>query len=220
MGLTIDHFVWAAPDLDYGNSLIADMFGIAPMQGGSHPGIGTRNSLLSLGPQVYLEVIAPDLGILAPNSPGDRLRQLKTPGLMTWVSRSAQLGQLAQLAQNSSVDLTPLGPIKTQRETTAGELLAWELLFISQHQFGGLMPFFIDWQDTAHPSVSAPSGGQFKDMRLHSPDAEILNEALAVLDIDIAVQQADEAAIEVEIATANGVIILTSTPETLRASLV
>lgn len=220
MGLKIDHFVWGTPDLEYGNGLIEKLFGVRPMQGGSHPGPGTRNSLVSLGPQIYLEVIAPDVGTISPNSPGDRLKQLKTPGLMTWVSRSAHLKDLAQLAQNSTSEFTLLGPIKTQRETTTNEMLTWELLFVIQHQFGGLMPFFIDWQNTVHPSLSSPSAGQFKEMRLRSPDAVLLNEALNVFDIDLRAQHANEAAIEVEIVSSTGNVVLASTPETLQLTLV
>ena len=220
MGLSIDHFVWAASDLDHGNAIIEKIFGVQPMQGGSHPGLGTRNSLVSLGPKTYLEVIAPDLGSISPNSPGDRLRQLKAPGLMTWVYRSDGLNKLAQLTQDSLSVLTPIGPIKTQRETADGEMLAWELLFVTQHEFGGLMPFFIDWQDTAHPSLSAPYGGQCKEVRLRSPDAALLNPALNVFDVDVPVTLASEAAIEVEITTSTGNIVLTSTAETLQLALI
>jgi len=220
VGSSIDHFVWAAPDLDSGNAAIEELFGVRPMLGGSHPGLGTRNSLIALGSQIYLEIMAPDEGILPSGSPGEKLSQLKAPGLMTWVNRSAGLTDLAKLTQRSVPKLVPVGRFKTQRETATEELLTWELLFVTQHEFGGLMPFFIDWQNTAHPSLSAPSGGQLKELLLRSPDAELLNLALDVLDVDQMVRSAEESAIEIEVVTSNGNIVLASTPETLQLQFI
>ena len=220
MNLAIDHFVWGAPDLDYGNTVIEEAFGVSPMFGGSHPGIGTRNALLSLGSQTYLEIIAPDKGKLPVNSLGEKLKQLTSPGLMTWVNRCDQLPNLAKSAANSTSNLTPVGPVKTQRETAEKQLLEWELLFIVQHQYGGLLPFFIDWKRSPHPSLSAPSGGEFQEVRLCSPHAALLNQALNELDVSTHATQANQAAIEVDITALNGNITLASTAETLQLSFI
>ena len=79
----IDHFVWGTSDLAEGCAYIEDLFGVAPKPGGTHPGLGTCNALLSLGADQYLEIMAPQDP--PPESGGARLAALPEPGLVTWV---------------------------------------------------------------------------------------------------------------------------------------
>jgi hypothetical protein len=50
----IDHLMWAVPDLVAGVDRLESLTGVRAASGGAHPGMGTANALLGLGPGVYL----------------------------------------------------------------------------------------------------------------------------------------------------------------------
>lgn len=217
MRYQIDHFVWGAPDLALGCEQMADLLGCMPLPGGKHPGMGTQNALLSLGDSVYLEIIAPSDDPGPEGSLGHRIGALSTPGLITWVLRTHALVEVAELSNAFYQDLTTLGPMASQRKTPAGETLSWELLFLGGHGFGGLLPFFIDWQDTPHPSRSTPVAAQFAQLDIASPNAAPLNQAFETLEIEQRVRSADNASLTLELQTGDRTVILNSTDQSLKS---
>src|SRR4029453_5954612 len=82
----VDHLVYVTPDLTLGVETAERLFGVRASPGGQHPGEGTRNALIALGPTSYFEIIGPDPGQPTP-ARGRRfgIDEIKAPRLTTWV---------------------------------------------------------------------------------------------------------------------------------------
>jgi len=163
--LSVDHFLIACADLAEGCAYLESLFGCCPQVGGAHPGMGTRNALLALENNVYIEVIAPD-----PQQPGNMpfrnyLYDVSQPSLMWWSIRCENLDALQALAQQCGVEACMRQP--GSRTTPDGQELEWDLLLADQPQLGALMPFYIHWrQMELHPSRAAPLAGELLEVEL------------------------------------------------------
>src|SRR5262245_41211633 len=102
----VDHIVYATPDLQRGIDTAEKLFGVRATPGGQHPGQGTRNALIALGPATYLEIIGPDPEQPRPER-GRRFRidEIKTPVLTTWVAKGSGLDAFASRAAAQGVNL-------------------------------------------------------------------------------------------------------------------
>ena len=210
MSIVLDHLMWGAPSLDEGIEEAVRLFGVAPASGGVHPGLGTRNALLSLGGRVYLEVIAPDPAQELAGTFGGQLASLEACGLITWAAGSDDLEGLAGRA--AGLELAARGPVATERRTPDGTLLRWELLFLGGHRYPGLVPFFIDWLGTPHPATTNPAGGEFRNLEIRTPDAAGLNELFTGLGMDMRATPGESVEIAAVIDTPAGEVRLTKAP--------
>lgn len=179
MSLRFDHVAQAVPDLSLACEAFADETGVRPSPGGPHPNLGTRNALVTLAasereggrgtevgpPPPYLELIGPDPDQATEANLGGHLAALPTPRLFTWAIASADLEAVAARLEASGVDVTP--PLPTTRRQPTGALLRWTMLGVPGR--GGAWPFFIDWQDTAHPSETAPRVGALERFAVRLP---------------------------------------------------
>lgn len=149
----LDHILLGCSDLEKGIAHLEALSGFRAVPGGSHPGRGTRNALLKLGPHSYLEIIAPD-----PQQESlawfPQLATLSEPQLVAYAVRHPDLQAHAAVLREKGI--VCLGPTPGSRARPDGKLLRWKTLTY-QDDRGGLLPFFIEWDEhSPHPSSDAP----------------------------------------------------------------
>ena len=112
-----------------------------------------------------------------------------------------------------AADPRPL-PLRTLAQGAAasadGGWLAWRVLGLAGHPYGGLVPFFIDWGESRHPARSAPRGGTLTGVELVHPQAERLQGFLDGLGLAVPVSRGDRPALRAGIDGARGKVILSS----------
>jgi hypothetical protein len=196
----IDHLVYATPDLDTTVRAIADATGVHPSVGGQHPGLGTRNALLALGPRVYLEIVGPDPEQPPPDAPRwFGIDTLEAPRLVTWCAAASDLTALHARAHAAGV---PLGAVRDGgRVRPDGVRLAWQVTSPFTVLEEGLVPFFIDWLDSPHPAATAASGLSLVEFTVEHPQPERLRAQYASLALAVPVHAAERRAL---VATLHG----------------
>lgn len=201
MPAILDHVLWGAPDLEHGVDEIARIFGVKPAYGGEHPGLGTRNALLSAGEGLYFEVIAPDPAQPLDNTLGGYLAALPRPELFTYAVRRDGLEETALATERLGLDSS--GVVNKQRTTPDGTVISWDMLVMSS-DYGGALPFVIDWQGSQHPGEVTPKGCRIRSFRVAHPRADELRQIYRDLDIDIEVARSPEPRLIVQLDTPNG----------------
>ena len=182
----VDHIVYATPDLRLGIDTAEKLFGVRATPGGQHPGLGTRNALIAVGPASYLEIIGPDPD--QPKPAGGRrfgIDDLKAPHLLTWVAKGTSLEKFAANAKAHGVDLGAVVP--GTRKRPDGLVLSWTYTDPRVVLADRLVPYFIDWGSSPHPSATAAKGVTLVSLRAEHPDAARVQSMLKRLGLGLAV---------------------------------
>jgi len=190
----VDHLVYACPELGPAIERIAALTGVRAAYGGQHPGLGTHNALLSLGPRTYLEIIAPDPSQPRPAGPRPfGLDDLSAGALRAWAAAPDDLDVTLQRSRAAGFGYGPV--VARRRRTAEGHDLAWRMTESSSLADDGVVPFLIDWADSPHPAESAPGGVTLAEFRLSSSDPGRLSARLRILGLDLRVEAADRPAL-------------------------
>jgi hypothetical protein len=163
----------ATPDLDVGRDYAETLFGTRPVIGGSHPGQGSRNALLGLEDDTYIEIIAPD-----PAQPSDLplarfLAALEAPAFAWWCARCDELEGLRDHLRAAGLDAGSIEP--WSRQVPDAPPLCWRLLMPDERRLGAALPFFISWDDMdRHPARHLPLVGRLSKLSVEHPQAAML----------------------------------------------
>jgi hypothetical protein len=187
----LDHILLGANDLDQGIRWIEERSGVRAVFGGAHPGRGTCNALLSLGPRRYLEIIAPDpqqASSTAGNDMVDRLHAIHEPRLIGWAVHTDDLSALMQRATAAGIAIENVRD--GSRVRPDGKTLLWRSVAL-KNDFGGMLPFFIEWNPgSIHPSQDAPSGCTLQHFFIESPAREDVRSVAAKLGLELEIRPA------------------------------
>jgi len=184
----VDHLVYAGPDLDRAVERLAGSLGVRATPGGAHPGRGTRNALVALGPTSYLEIIGPDPDQPAPDRPRSfGIDGLSAARLVTWAANATDLERRVAAARVAGVPIGEVTPGRRRRPD--GVELAWRSTHLASPVAEGIVPFLIDWGDTPHPARDAAPGLMLVGLRAEHPDPEPVRRLLAALGLALPVER-------------------------------
>lgn len=203
----LDHLLYATPDLDATVDDLVRRCGVRPAPGGSHPGRGTRNALLSLGPDSYLEILGPDPAQPPPARPRWMgIDGLPLARLATWVARSDDLAHDVERALLAGEDL---GAITAgARRRADGVELRWRMAGPDAARMDGVIPFLIDWGESPHPGAASPPGCRLLEFRGEHPDAARARVVIEALGLELEMREGATPRLVARLATPNGEVVL------------
>lgn len=209
----LDHIVIAAASLEQGEEFISAKLGVQPSPGGSHSNQGTHNSLLRLGKNQYLEIIAINPEGKKPDHPrwfnlDNPLLQKQIenqPRIITWVARTDNMEKaLSQATYNPG----------TPRSASRGSL-HWTFTFSEDGMLiqNGLLPHLIKWNTTDHPSSKLPESDiKLSKITAFHPSPSMIREHLKSLGLqnvlDLKISSEYEIGLEVTFNCPNGEVTL------------
>jgi hypothetical protein len=163
------------------------------------------NALIALGPHSYLEVLGPDPDQHGGLPPVFGVGKLSKPHLVAWAVKSNDLAGQVKEAQNHGIALGEVVP--ASRVDSNGVVLTWSLTNPYIVIADGIVPFFIDWGNSPHPSATAAKGVTMTGLRAEHPQASQTEQLLKALDLDVDVQEGPTALI-LTLYTPNGEVEL------------
>ena len=193
----IDHLILAINDLPAGMARFEKLTGVKPVGGGRHPHLGTHNALIALGPQLYLEILAPHPEMALIDALG-WLRDVDDLEPMGWAASTTDMKGLIETLHSHGYETSEGSP--GSRARPDGATLSWTTMGLTAPDIPGA-PFFIEWGPTSmHPATTSPAGCTLDALGLTVSDPKRLSRLLDLLQLDVAVKPGGESRTSITIA--------------------
>ena len=170
-GMRVDHVSYAAEHdgLQATAERLSKLIGVDPVDGGIHPRFGTRNVILPLAHDRYVEVVevldhpASDK---APFGQAVRARSENGGGWLGWVVAVDDITPVEERIGRQSVE--------GNRHRPDGVELKWRQLGVKGLISDPQLPFFVQWEDRAlHPSVGAHTEVTIEGLQIAGDPARV-----------------------------------------------
>ena len=170
-GMRVDHVSYAAEHdgLQATAERLSKLIGVDPVDGGIHPRFGTRNVILPLAHDRYVEVVevldhpASDK---APFGQAVRARSENGGGWLGWVVAVDDIKPVEERIGRQSVE--------GNRHRPDGVELKWRQLGVKGLISDPQLPFFVQWEDRSlHPSVGAHTEVTIEGLQIAGDPARV-----------------------------------------------
>jgi Glyoxalase-like domain len=202
----LDHLLWEEFRLREGEERFTELTGVTPVFGGTHPGQGTHNSLISLGHGKYLELIALDPEQATTVDLSTQAPANFTPRLFAFAVRTYDLNLVKSLIKEAGLEVS--GIYDVSRQLPSGEMLNWRSIFVGGHDFGNFMPFFTQCGDMKHPSETSPNRCELLEFSVGHPEYEELSHLYKLLQVNVPVFWSEYPQLSAVLSTPKGKVTL------------
>ncbi len=183
------------------------LLGVAPIFGGIHLTFGTKNALINLGNQTYLELLATDIEnkrIAPPRWMG--VDVLTKDQITRWALKSNTLNTDGALLKKYHKHM---GNIRSGSRNISDALqLQWQLTMPLPKPEVEILPFFLDWNfSEKHPTELLPDMGcELLDFYATHPNPKSFEAVFKKIQFPIKIQKSDTIRLKARIKTPNGIV--------------
>jgi len=211
----IDHLMYIAPNRLEEKARITEALGIEAVEGGSHKDLGTSNALLSLGGRQYLEIAGIDEGSEADPLVKQFFFSQPYSDILTYAVETFNAEEKREelIAQGFKVSEI----FSEARTLPSGEKLSYRGFTVDGGEFRGLVPFFMDWDESPQPGLTSPKGAKLKSFLALTSDPDGLREIYNKMGIKVPVQYSNKPGLVATISTAEKTIVLNGSARGMEA---